>query len=190
MLNEGYGSFYNMDEYLFQDLKDKFLKEGSLGAFDFFCIIVWKANRAKSRIAKNLLKKFNNLEDAARTITSSLRNENLADFDRFRYLLDLGFRLPMLSAILTVLYPSRFLVYDYRICSNPEMSEFENLANGISNTEVFWKQYKRYIQAVEENTPSGMTLRQKDQYLWGKSFAMQLKTDIENEFNKKEEIRK
>lgn len=182
--DEGYLSFYSLDDYLFKDLNKKFQEKGSLDACDFFCIIIWKANRAKSTMAKMLLKKFNSLEDASRSITSYLSNRNLNDYDRFKYLLETGFRLPMLSAILTVLYPERFTIYDYRNCSHPEMTEFKKLDNGIKDTRSYWSLYQDYIAAVVENTPTWMTLRQKDQYLWGKSFAIQLKKDIECNFDK------
>lgn len=182
--NEGFGSFYRMDDYLFNDLNEKFHKDGCLNSFDFFCIIIWKANRAKSKIAQLLHRRFNNLDDAAYTITSRLNNQNINDYERFKYLLDLGFRLPMLTAILAVLYPDRFLVYDYRICSNPEMNEFKNLENEVKNKELYYSRYLKYMEAVIENTPSRLTLRQKDQYLWGKSFANQLKEDIQMNFHK------
>jgi len=184
IVDGGYLSYYDLNEYLFKDLNKKYHENGSLDACDFFCIVIWKANRAKSTIAKMLLKKFNSLEDASRSITSYLKNENLNDYDRFKYLLDIGFRLPMLSAILTVLYPDRFTIYDYRICSNPEMSEFTKLEHLKKDSQIYWNLYQKYIDAVIENTPSWMTLRQKDQYLWGKSFVSQLKGDIENNFKK------
>lgn len=182
IIDEGYLSFYSLNEYLFNDVNKKFVENGSLDAYDFFCIVIWKANRAKSRIAELLLKKYNTLENASRTITSTLHNENMSDYDRFKFLLEIGFRLPMLSAILTVLFPDRFLVYDYRICSNPEMAEFTKLVSIIKDSQNYWTQYQKYIEAAIVNTPSWMTLRQKDQYLWGRSFAIQLSGDIEKNF--------
>lgn len=180
--DEGYGAYYSLDEYLFENLNKKFHEKGSLDASDFFCIIIWKANRAKSKIAEKLLKKFNTLEEASRAITSTLHNENMSDYERFKYLLNIGFRLPMLSAILTVLFPDRFLIYDYRICSHPEMKEFTKLKNPINDSALYWTLYQEYIEAVMKNTPSWLTLRQKDQYLWGKSFAVQLKNDLQRNF--------
>jgi len=182
--DNGYRSFYDLNEYVFTDLHKRFLETGSLGAFDFFCIIIWKANRAKSKIAKKLIGKYNSLEDGARTITSYLSNENLNDYERFSYLIKTGFRLPMLSAILTALYPDRFLVYDNRICEHPEMVDFKNLANGIADITRYYAGYRNYIDTICSITPSWMTLRQKDQYLWGKSFADQLNIDIKNNFCK------
>jgi hypothetical protein len=180
--DEGFMNYYNLNDYLFQVINKRFHENGSLDAADFFCIVIWKANRVKSIIASRLLKIFKTLDDASRTITSHLHNENISDYDRFQYLLGLGFRLPMLSAILTVLFPERFLVYDYRICSHPEFYEFKKLENPSKDPQADWKLYQSYIHTVIINTPSWMSLRQKDQYLWGKSFALQLKNDVDNNF--------
>jgi hypothetical protein len=174
--------FYDLHKYLIDDVSRKFQEFGSINAFDFFCIIIWKANRVKSKIAKKLLEKFISLEDAAKEITSELYKAN-SDLDRFKYLCRLkGLQLPMISAILTVLYPDRFLVYDYRICSHQEMNEFKNISK--KDPLACWKRYQCYIEKAKGITPSKMTLRQKDQYLWGMSFASQLKSDITNNFKK------
>lgn len=42
-----YLKYYNLERYLFEEVTKKFKEEGQLGAFDFFCIVMWKANRAK-----------------------------------------------------------------------------------------------------------------------------------------------
>ena len=68
-----YRSFYNMEDYLFYTVRSKFLNQGYLSAFDFFCIIIWKANRAKTKIAQRLMKKgYSNLEEAVRGLTEEL----------------------------------------------------------------------------------------------------------------------
>lgn len=185
VVDEGYLKYYDLENYIFTIVQEKFQKEGSICAEDFFCIIIWKANRAKSNIAKLLLKRFNTLEIAARTISGYLSNENLSDFERFKYLLDLGFSLPMLSAILTVFYSERFTIYDYRVCD--ELDDYKNLTYKTADTEKYWELYQDYKQAVIRNTPSWMSLRQKDQFLWGKSFAKQLKADIQKQFNRADE---
>jgi hypothetical protein len=37
---------------------------------------------------------------------------------------------------------------------------------------------------VEEAAPDGLSLRDKDRYLWGQSFSKQLQNDIKKMFNK------
>lgn len=49
--------YFNLESYLFHTVGPRFAKEKQLSAFDFFCIVAWKANRAKSKIAKKLLSK-------------------------------------------------------------------------------------------------------------------------------------
>jgi hypothetical protein len=52
-----YVAIYDQETYLFETVHSRFHEQGFLSAFDFFCIIIWKANRAKSKIAKRLLAK-------------------------------------------------------------------------------------------------------------------------------------
>jgi len=51
-----YKKFYNLEEYLFQDVGPRFRKTDTLSVEDFFCIVIWKANRAKTKLRKNYLK--------------------------------------------------------------------------------------------------------------------------------------
>ena len=102
-----------------------------------------------------------------------------------------GFRLPMASAILTVLYPLSFSVYDYRSCEvlerlYPEDS-FVNLQNK-TNFDSLWNGYEKFIAAVKEATPSEYSLRDKDRWLWGNSLHQQLEKDIAENFQKKVDI--
>ena len=52
-----YLRYYDLETYLFEDVRRRFHAERSLSAFDFFSIVIWKANRAKSKIAHRLLSK-------------------------------------------------------------------------------------------------------------------------------------
>lgn len=68
--------YYDLESYLLGEVRSRFASEGSLGAFDFFSIVIWKANRAKSKIAELLRRKDRNkreaLEPIVRDLTSSL----------------------------------------------------------------------------------------------------------------------
>ena len=48
-------AYYDLEAYLFGTVGPRFLNDGRLNAFDFFSIVIWKANRAKSKIARRLL---------------------------------------------------------------------------------------------------------------------------------------
>ncbi len=173
-----YRQYYDLEPYLFNTVRPRFAEQGYLDAFDFFCIVIWKANRAKSKIAKKLRAKEENLEAAVRKLTTELAQQKTAK-DRLRYMLkEWGFRLPTASAILTVLYPEEFTVYDWRV--GDELG-FHDLGN-LSNFEDLWPRYEEFKRKVEESTLTELSLRDKDRYLWGKSFERQLKSDIAKGF--------
>jgi hypothetical protein len=93
------------------------------------------------------------------------------------------FKLPMASAILTILYPNEFTVYDQRVCD--VLDAFHNLSS--LNFEKLWLGYEEFKRKVEETTPQEFILRDKDRYLWGKSFYQQLTRDIEHRFKDQDE---
>jgi len=173
-----YRQYYDLEPYLFNTVRPRFAEQGYLDAFDFFCIVIWKANRAKSKIAKKLLDLSHHkdgLDAAVRELTMDLAQQTIAK-DRLRCLWEKWqFYLPMASAILTVLYPEEFTVYDWRVCD--ELQGFDDLRN-LGNFENLWRRYEEFRRQVEEAAPKELSLRDKDRYLVGKSFAEQLKSDI------------
>jgi len=178
-----YAQFFDLESYLLNTVKERFQKDRCLSAFDFFCIVIWKSNRAKSKIAKKLLEKgYETLDDAAKALTSGLAEQS-SNKERLRYLVEeWGLRLPMASAVLTILYPEDFTVYDARVCE--ALNDFHNLDN-ITPFDRMWSSYEDYLRAVKQNSPDGLTLREKDRYLWGRSFHGQLCQDISNGFRAK-----
>ena len=172
--------YYNLESYLFDVVNPRFHSDKFLSAFDFFCIVIWKANRAKSRIAKRLrLDETRSLESAVREMTNEIATASSAKARVDVLMGKWAFRLPMASAILTVLYPNEFTVYDVRVCS--ELNAFESLSN-ISDTEHRWTQYQAYRDAVENEVKQPLSLRDKDRWLWGRSFVRQLENDIASGF--------
>jgi len=53
-MKDAYLKYHIIENYLFDEVHKNFHKNGYLNAFDFFCIVIWKANRVKSIIAGNL----------------------------------------------------------------------------------------------------------------------------------------
>ena len=92
---------------------------------------------------------------------------------------DWGFMLPMATAILTVLYPKEFTIYDRRVCD--ALGEFHRLANRV-NPKTMWEGYVEFREAVVGAGPKHLSLRDKDRYLWAKAVADQLDRDIRNRF--------
>jgi len=175
-----YSIFAPLEKYLLETVQPSFQKQGYLGAFDFFCIVIWKANRAKSKVAKKILlcSKAKNLDGACAQLTRELHGAS-SDRDKLKLLLDKWkFRLPMASAILSILYPDRFTIYDVRVCS--QIKGFDNLDSKKQKVD----EYFRFVSAVKGIVPEKGTLTEKDRWLWGKSFADDLKRDIEVSFSK------
>jgi hypothetical protein len=178
-------SYYNLENYLMTDVRRHFEVDGSLGAFDFFSIVVWKANRAKTHIARRLLRmdprKRTKLDPIVRELTRSLAGSP-DDKARLSVLSkDWGFGLPMATAILSVLWPEEFTVYDVRVCG--QLERFANLANR-TNFETIWTGYCEYRDAVRSAVPGSISLRDKDRHLWASSVVQQLNRDIATGFER------
>lgn len=184
-----YQQYYNLEQYLFDVVNERFRVEAQITAFDFFCIIIWKANRSKSRIAKLLRAKRHDSLDAAVAALCKEISGAKDPKDQMRVLIEnWKFRLPIASAILTVLYQDRFTVYDFRVCNVlQERNASDNFTHIADNKQFssLWESYKKYMRCVSEASPQHMSLRDKDRYLWGKSFASDLEKDIKNGFPKK-----
>ena len=139
-----YLRYYDRERYVFEDVHRRFHLEGSVAAFDFFSIVIWKANRAKSKIARRLLdrdpKRRTQLEPIVRDLTSDLARAGDAR-TRLRLLMETwGFLLPMATAILSVFWPDEFsdvsedtrLRYRYIDIRRPEMTKALRLRHQIS----------------------------------------------------------
>jgi hypothetical protein len=174
--------YYSLESFLFKEVHPRFRRDGCIGARDFFSIVIWKANRAKSKVARRLLAKAGlsdrNLDRITRELTGSL-SHLACPKDRLRCLIvDWKFRLPMASAILTVLYPEEFTVYDVRVCDT--FKEYRAL-DSITEFETLWTRFELLIGEVRRIDPT-RSLRDNDRTLWGKSALDQLDRDIKGCF--------
>ncbi|OGZ63246.1 MAG: hypothetical protein A3C58_01720 [Candidatus Staskawiczbacteria bacterium RIFCSPHIGHO2_02_FULL_34_10] len=162
-----YLKYYNLEKYLFKEVNNRFHKNHYLTAEDFFCIVIWKANRAKTKIKNRLLKIDSNLQKSVKDLTSSIYQEKDTE-DRLEIMLSKkwGFSLPMATAILTVLYHKDISVYDVRVRAELKLKE-------IYTTEQY---FDYFLPAVQKFAKSHkLNLRNADRYLWGKSFYEDLK---------------
>lgn len=163
------------------DVQKSFTKNGHLNAFEFFCIIIWKANRAKTKIFNRLIGSEPDIEKVVFKLTSAIHSAK-KDNEKLRILMfDFGFRLPMASAILAILYPENFTVYDYRVCET--LDKYKNIHN-IKNFEKLSTQYFEFVESVKLLAVKHGSLRDTDRFLWGKSFHAQLTSDLKQNFAK------
>lgn len=179
-----YEKFSSLEDYLFNEVANNFHIRHHLTAEEFFCIIIWKANRAKSKIAQN--KKFKievGLEEAIKKLTSSIY-QSATNKDKLGVLInEYGFYLPMASAILSVLYQDEFSIYDVRVCDILEKEYHPRKFHKIKNWtfEKLWAGYEDYLEKTLEMSGKS-NYRDADKYLWGMSFYEQLQKNIKNRF--------
>lgn len=167
-----YRKIYDLEKYLFEDVSIKFKECGNLDSFDFFCIVIWKSNRSKSKITKRLLQKgHTDLNAAVRSLTQEIFDAGDPQSKMDVLIGKWGFRLPMSSAILTVLYPDDFSVYDVRVCA--QLQDFHKIQNLLHFNDL-WDGYCSFLKCVKEFGPQELNLRDKDRWIWGKSFTESL----------------
>ncbi len=137
----------------------------------------WKAARARTRHLKRLTV-GRTFSQAAQELARDLRGA-INDEERLRLLLSpsWSFALPTATAIVTVLYPERFTIYDIRVCD--ALGAFHGLGNRRWS-EKTWPEYLRYIAQVRAAVPEGLNLRDADRWLWGcdKQKALRKELDI------------
>ncbi len=173
-----YLEYYDIEKYLFSTVYERFHRDGHIAAFDFFSIVGWKSNRPKGMIREALRERCQDLDQAVKSLTGDIHKA--ADHEnRLKTLLDVrGIGLPMATAILTVLYPDHFTVYDTRVCN--QLDRFSNLRSRPIAT--IWKGYEEFRQAVREEAvrrgaPESLGLRDMDRWLWTLDVVDQLKRE-------------
>lgn len=153
-----YSKYYDLENYLFNEVRGSFNARGYLIPEEFFCVVIWKANRAKTKI-KNKLLNYGKLNKIVKDLTSQIYKAKSLE-EKMRILIeDYKFGYPMASAVLSVLYPDDFTVYDYRVVEQLNLRPIYSINKYFS---YFLPKVKAYTY--------GKKLRDKDKYLWGKSF--------------------
>ncbi|HSW00468.1 MAG TPA: hypothetical protein VLI39_09870 [Sedimentisphaerales bacterium] len=173
-----YRKFYdaNIESYLLTEVAKRFHEFGEVTPFDFYLILHWKAPRSKNRTKERLHRATNGgFACAVKQITEALYCPSQPAKDRLKLLMeDWGFRLPTATAILTVLWPEEFTVYDRRVCDT--LGDFHYLGARHFSDDL-WRDYLSFKQGVIDEKPCDLSLRDKDRYLWGKSFFEQAQND-------------
>lgn len=163
---------YNLERYLFDEVSARFRRDGTLSADDFYAIIVWKSNRTKTKIQKGL--------EAAGLTASDLMDkvakagDDLARVKLLRTVKGIG--LPIASAILTVGYPDRFTVLDYRAWESAQAEGLKGLPASEPATPRAYLKYRDACQAFAGQV--GLSLRDLDRALWARSWEKDLQVLI------------
>jgi hypothetical protein len=169
-----YSKYYNLEAYLFDEVGPRFRSAGQLELIDFYFILTWKTNRAKNVALQRIAGKATSArtaDAAVLEICTALTNAADARARLQELMHTWDFRLATASAILAVLYPDEFTVYDIRVCEalDSQTGRWTKLADA-SFSSALWNEYLAFKSAVEAAAPQHLNLRDKDRYLWGKSF--------------------
>jgi hypothetical protein len=102
--------YYDLDDYLFRCVTARFARQNTLNAFDFYAIVTWKSNRSINKVKHGLVEaKLTPTALMAKVSGCASDPDRMKELDKVR-----GIGVPIASAILTVCYPNRFTVLDYR----------------------------------------------------------------------------
>lgn len=155
---------YDLEAYLFEKVSTQFSKSGTLSPYDFFAIVIWKSNRAKTKIKNGLSAMGKTVDELMRAVGTT--PEQVAKVDLLLAMPGIG--LAMASAILTVCYPQEFTVLDYRVWETLKSLDIPDLPRRISGTASEYVQYCRACKAYAQHM--GVSLRDLDRVLWAKNW--------------------
>lgn len=165
---------YDLETYLFQTVHPRFAAAGTLSEHDFFAIVIWKSNRAKTRVKRGLKEARLSVADLMAQLTSASTAA-----EKVNALLQVqGIGLPMASAILTVCFPTEFSVLDYRSWAVLQDMGVVGSLQGKPNTVGAYLQYCQVCRALAAQ--HGLALRDLDRALWAKSWEDDLLALIDN----------
>jgi len=157
---------YNPEMLAFPMLAQQFAETGTLDPLGFYLILDWKASRARTRHRSRLAVIGGNFSAAVSMIAADLHAATEPEQKLGLLLTRWGFRLPTATAILAVLCPNTFTVYDIRVCN--ALNDFHELRD-MKWSPRAWQEYQRFVIAVRNASPQGLSLRDCDRWLWGEN---------------------
>jgi hypothetical protein len=158
--------YYSPETLLFPALAQSFADTGALDPVALYLILDWKAPRARTRHRSRLARIAGSFNTAVKMIAADLLAAPSSEQQLGSLLTKWSFRLPTASAILAVLYPDTFTIYDIRVCDT--LRAFHHLGN-MKWSPAVWREYQRYVVAVRDAAPRGLSLRDCDRWLWGQN---------------------
>ena len=161
-------SLYDLEHYLFRRVSAQFKERHTLEPYDFYAIVVWKSNRAKTKVKNGLLA-------ARKSVNELMKEVSQADThaDKVDILVEVdGIGLAIASAILAVCYSDYFTVLDYRAWQTLQSLSVDELP-----TRYPWQpqEYLAYCQVCRALAQKrGISLRDLDRALWARSWEQDL----------------
>jgi len=160
---EKYLKYYFLENYLFNDINKNFQKRGYLTPEEFFAIVIWKSNRAKTNIRRGI-------EKSKKTIRAIMFGVFRAKTPEQKLVIltsipSIG--IPMASAILTVCYPDDFTVADYRACATLKNFGEEIIGSPTAKISTYFEYLEKCKRLARKYN---FSLRDFDRILWAKDF--------------------
>jgi hypothetical protein len=168
-------AYYSPETRIFPAIAESFVDTGTLDPVAFYLILDWKAPRARTRHRSRLARIGGSFNAAVNQIAADLHGATGPEQQLELLLTKWGFRLPTASAILTVLYPEKFTIYDIRVCN--ALHAFHRLG-GMKWSPAAWGEYQRFVGAVRDAAPQGLSLRDCDRWLWGQDKRETLRNEL------------
>ena len=168
-------AYYSPETLLFPALAQSFADTGTLDPLGLYLILDWKASRARTRHRDRLIGLAGSFNAAVKMIDADLHAATTPEQRLGLLLTKWEFRLPTASAILTVLYPDTFTIYDIRVCNT--LGAFHKLGDMKWSPEA-WQEYQRFVVAVRGKAPQGLNLRDCDRWLWGQNKQETLRNEL------------
>lgn len=162
---ERYLKYYWLENYLFNDVHRNFRERGYLTPEEFFAIVIWKSNRAKTNVRKGIIKSTRTIREITLKVFQAKTPEQKFNAFLFPKISNIG--IPIASAILTVCYPDDFTVADYRACTSLKDFGEEVGGNPTINVSAYFEYLNKCKRLAHKH---GVSLRDFDRILWAKDF--------------------
>jgi hypothetical protein len=161
-------ALHDLEGYLFGEVSQRFRDNRTLSAYDFFVIVTWKSNRAKTRIRDGLVAAGQSVPSLMREVAEAPTAQS-----RVESLLRVwGIGLPMASAVLAVCYPEEFTILDYRAWTTLQGASLEGLPKRYPIRATEYIQYCELCRRLAAQV--GLSLRDLDRALWARSYEQDL----------------
>ena len=158
-----YLKYYWLEEYLEKKVRPAFYKNHYLNEEQFFTIIFWKSKRPRKRKRKYLS------NEKIVELTSNIYKEQ-SEEGKLKILLNQhGINIAMASAILSVLYPDDFTVYDINV---REIINYPDIST-LSLERKVDRYLNEYVPMVRKQS-NKLSLRDCDRALWAKYWYQDL----------------
>jgi len=159
---------YELEKQLFNEIGRNFRKNKTLSDEEFFKIIIWKSNRVKGKVLAGIKKSNKSVKQIMREVYNANTSE-----EKIKLLTNIkGIGLPIASAILTVCYPKKFTILDYRVWDilfKDKKVKGKNPSKTISEYLDYVDICKNYAKKLK------LSLRDFDRTMWGRSFYEDLR---------------